>query len=120
MSDTVEVQDDLPGWLFSAARAACAVAFLDLAEAANVSTAWIQRIERLPVIGLRHARGRGAEGVDPAPLGRLLAVFRGHGLELRGAAGVHPAMLVCVDPVALEAIRAANGKSGAAPAEVGE
>ena len=101
-----------PGWLTSAARAACGFGYRELAEAAEVSTAWLQKIERLSVISPRQARGGpGAEGVDKAPVLRLLAEFRKHGLELRAAGAGWPAALVCNDPVALEAVRAANGKS---------
>ena len=58
-----------------------------------------------------HESGRCAEGVAPGSMARLLSVFRRHGLELRGAAGGHPATLICNDPTALDDVRAANGKS---------
>ena len=111
MSDTIEVQDNLPGWLFTAARSACGISFLELSEEASVSTSWMQKIERMPAIGLRQSRGRGSAGIERESIARVLNVFERHGLELRGAAGGHPAMLICNDPAALEAVRAANGKS---------
>lgn len=101
---------DLPGWLIAASRAAAGFGYRELGEAANVSTAWLIKVERLPVITARAKAGRGQEGIDGPTVLRLLATFKRCGLELRGAAGGHPAMLVCVDPVALGAIRDANGK----------
>ena len=123
MIEAIEVQDDLPGWLISAARGACALSYRELCAEAGVAMSWVVRIEKLEAIVLRHERGRGAEGIDPASMARLLATFRKHGLELRGAAAGHPAMLVCVDPLALQARRAAEfegraaARSGDDPAE---
>ena len=113
MSDANEVQDGLPGWLISAARAATALGFRELGSEASVATAWLQRIERMPAIALRQTRGRGAEGIEPESMARLLGVFRRHGLELRAAGAGWPAVLVCNDPAALEAVRSANGKGDA-------
>ena len=111
MNNAAEVMDNLPGWLISAARTACAFGYRELATAAEVSGSWLQRIERLPAIKLRHARGRGAEGVEVESMRRLLTVFRRHGLDMRAAAGGHYAALVCVDPVALEKARRKGGKA---------
>jgi hypothetical protein len=110
MSDAIEAMGDLPGWLISAARTACAFGYRELATAAKVSNSWLQRIEKLQAITIRHERGRGAEGIDIDSMQRLLSVFRRHGLELRAAVGGHHAALVCVDPKALQRARVKGGK----------
>ena len=78
----------------AAGRAACGYGYRELAEAASVATTWLMKIVRMPSIKLRASRGRGAEGIEPESMRRLLDVFRRHGLELRGAAAGHHAMLL--------------------------
>ena len=109
-SKVIDVPDAIPGALISAARAAVAMGFREIAAESDISGTWLQRIERLPSIALRTDTGPGARGIDPEPMARLLTLFRKRGIELRAAGGGHPATLAIVDPVAVMLSRDEAGK----------
>ena len=110
MAKQLGTNERLPGWLFSAARAATSLGFRELAEQASVGNVFLLKLEKLAVVEVREGPGRGITGVDAEPLARVLALYRKHGLELRPAGAGWPAALLAVDPVALDRVRASQGK----------